>query len=118
MDGAEGAGVAEGVVGRSELGRMVDVDVGIDGHHAIRFSGDGLILASPTGSSAHAVAAGGRRVVVQDTRGSLVWSEDAEVAVIGLEGVAVICSGGRVLVCPLEQAQAVRDAAKAMSDGT
>ncbi|MCB9901893.1 MAG: NAD(+)/NADH kinase [Planctomycetota bacterium] len=47
------------VVGRSELGRMVDVDVGIDGHHAIRFSGDGLILASPTGSSAHAVAAGG-----------------------------------------------------------
>lgn len=72
----------------------------------------------PRDASDNAVAAGGRRVVVQDTRGSLVWSEDAEVAVIGLEGVAVICSGGRVLVCPLEQAQAVRDAAKAMSDGT
>jgi NAD+ kinase len=47
------------VVGRNELGRMVDVDVQIDGRHAIRFSGDGLILATPTGSSAHAVAAGG-----------------------------------------------------------
>ncbi len=60
-DGIAGRWIAlnDVVVGRSELGRMVDVDVGIDGRHAIRLSGDGLILATPTGSSAHAVAAGG-----------------------------------------------------------
>ena len=38
---------------------MVDVDVRIDGRVAIQFSGDGLILATPTGSTAHAMAAGG-----------------------------------------------------------
>ena len=47
------------VLGRDAVGRMVDVDVRIDGRVAIQFSGDGLILATPTGSTAHAMAAGG-----------------------------------------------------------
>lgn len=47
------------VVGRQDIGRMVDVNVRIDGQAAISYSGDGLILATPTGSSAHALAAGG-----------------------------------------------------------
>jgi NAD+ kinase len=47
------------VVGRSDVGRMVDVDVAIDGSPAISFGGDGLIVATPTGSTAHALAAGG-----------------------------------------------------------
>ena len=47
------------VVGHRDLGRVVDVDVEISGRHAIRFAGDGLIVATPTGSSAHAAAAGG-----------------------------------------------------------
>jgi NAD+ kinase len=47
------------VVGRATLGRMVDVDVRIDGRAAIRYAGDGLIVATATGSTAHALAAGG-----------------------------------------------------------
>jgi len=47
------------VLGRESVGRMVDVDVRVDGDVAIAFSGDGLILATPTGSTAHAMAAGG-----------------------------------------------------------
>ncbi len=47
------------VVGRSEIGRMVDIDVAIDGHRAVSYGGDGLIVATPTGSTAHALAAGG-----------------------------------------------------------
>lgn len=47
------------VVGHSDLGRVVDIDVELSGRHAIRFTGDGLIVATPTGSSAHAAAAGG-----------------------------------------------------------
>ncbi len=47
------------VVGRRQLGGMVDVDVGIDGRPAVTFSGDGLIVATASGSTAHALAAGG-----------------------------------------------------------
>jgi NAD+ kinase len=38
---------------------MFDVDVAIDGSRAVSFSGDGLIVATATGSTAHALAAGG-----------------------------------------------------------
>ncbi len=47
------------VVGRKALGGMVDVDVGIDGRRAVTFAGDGLIVSTATGSTAHALAAGG-----------------------------------------------------------
>ncbi len=47
------------VLGRETVGRMVDVDVRVDGDVAIVFSGDGLILATATGSTAHAMASGG-----------------------------------------------------------
>ncbi len=47
------------VFGREDIGGMVDVDVEISGDDAVSYAGDGLILATPTGSSAHALAAGG-----------------------------------------------------------
>src|SRR5262249_46078569 len=39
--------------------RMVDIDLEIDGESVLRFSGDGLILSTPIGSTAHNLAAGG-----------------------------------------------------------
>jgi NAD+ kinase len=50
------------VVGRRALGGMVDVDVAIAGRRAVTYSGDGLIAATATGSTAHALAAGGPMV--------------------------------------------------------
>jgi NAD+ kinase len=47
------------VVGRRVLGGMVDVDVAIGDRRAVTYSGDGLIVATATGSTAHALAAGG-----------------------------------------------------------
>ena len=46
-------------------------------------------------------------------RDGLVWTDGPDVAVIGLDGVAVITCDGQVLVCPLERAQEVRAAAEA-----
>jgi len=43
-----------------------------------------------------------------DSEGVLVWSEGLEVAVLGMRDVAVVISGGRVLVCPLDRAEDVR----------
>jgi mannose-1-phosphate guanylyltransferase len=52
---------------------------------------------------------------VTDTRESLVWNDDpnVEVNVLGMTGVAVVASAGKVLVLPLERAQDVRGLAKA-----
>lgn len=47
------------VVGRDQVGHMVDVDVRIDGRPALGIAGDGLIVATSTGSTAHALSAGG-----------------------------------------------------------
>jgi mannose-1-phosphate guanylyltransferase len=67
-------------------------------HEALPKDADhNVVIAPPTAA-----------VQLVDTRGSLVWSEDLEVAVLGLQGVAVVVSGGRVLVCPLERAEEVR----------
>jgi NAD+ kinase len=38
---------------------MIDLDLAIDGVSASRFSGDGLILSTPIGSTAHSLSAGG-----------------------------------------------------------
>ncbi len=47
------------VVGRMGMGRVVRVRVEIDGHYFTTYIGDGLIVATPTGSTAYALAAGG-----------------------------------------------------------
>ena len=52
------------------------------------------------------------RTELVDTQGSLVWSEGLDVTVLGMTGVAVVVSGGRVLVCPLERAEEVRRLAR------
>ena len=60
-DGVAGEWLAlnDVVIGREDLGRMVDIELDIDGRRALSCSGDGLILATATGSTAHALSAGG-----------------------------------------------------------
>lgn len=50
-----------------------------------------------------------------DTTDCLVWTEGARVGVVGLKGIAVVTAGDAVLVCPIDQAQQVRDIARAMA---
>lgn len=47
------------VVSRGSFPRMIQADVYVDGQLAARYDGDGAVLATPTGSTAYSLSAGG-----------------------------------------------------------
>lgn len=51
--------------------QMIDIDLTIDGEHVTTFSGDGLIISTPVGSTAHNLSAGGP-ILRQDLRAFVV----------------------------------------------
>lgn len=44
---------------RAETGKMIDVDVEVDGELLNKYHSDGVLVATPTGSTAYSLAAGG-----------------------------------------------------------
>jgi NAD+ kinase len=50
------------VVSRGSTSRLIDLDVAVDGESLARYRCDGLIVSSPTGSTAYSLAAGGALV--------------------------------------------------------
>ncbi len=62
----ESAGSSQTYLGLNEIAiqagspfHMLDLDLAVDGEPVSRFSGDGLILSTPIGSTAHSLSAGG-----------------------------------------------------------
>jgi len=61
---AEGArALNDAVVNQAALARLMGFDVHVNGAHVARYRADGIIVATPTGSTAYSLAAGGPIVV-------------------------------------------------------
>lgn len=50
--------------------RMIELSIGVNGDHLTNFSGDGLVVATPSGSTAHNMSVGGP--IVQSEVGALI----------------------------------------------
>lgn len=60
----------EVVVDKGEYSRVIDIDAEVNGRYLKRYTADGLIIATPTGSTAYALAAGGP--ILEPTMDALV----------------------------------------------
>ena len=63
-------GLNEAVIREGPISHAIHLSVSSDGHHLTNISGDGVIIATPTGSTAYALSAGGP--VVEPTSESLI----------------------------------------------
>ncbi|MBQ9973617.1 MAG: NAD(+)/NADH kinase [Oscillospiraceae bacterium] len=49
----------DAVISKGSIARVVELDVAADGVHTCQLSGDGVVVATPTGSTAYSMSAGG-----------------------------------------------------------
>jgi len=115
----------DAVITHAQIARMIDVDVYADSARVTTYHADGLIVATPTGSTAYSLSAGGpllapdlAAIVLTPicphslTQRPLVLPETAEIEVVphgraerasltvdGQVGVGVLEEGDRIVIC-------------------
>lgn len=67
----EGVAQNDIVINNGNISRMIDINVWVDGILAVEMKGDGLIVATPTGSTAYSLSAGGS-IVLPETEVMLI----------------------------------------------
>lgn len=97
------------VVGRGRQVRVLWLHLSVDGDHVTTYNADGLIIATPTGSTAYAMAAGGPLLPPQlqnfivvpvaahlSLDRALVLHEEAEITIsVGMDHEAIVSADGQ-----------------------
>jgi NAD+ kinase len=110
VDGQRALALNEVVIARGAALRAVSIDLAVHGHDVTCFTADGVVVATATGSTAYALAAGGpvmapelRNVVIVpiaghlSALGSLVLPETAEIRLMAVRSQpAVLSADGQV----------------------
>lgn len=110
IDGKRVLALNDVVVARGAALRAISIDLAVHGHYVTRFTADGLVVSTATGSTAYALAAGGpvmapelRSIVLVpiaghlSALGSLVLPETAEVQLtIARSQPAIVSADGQV----------------------
>jgi NAD+ kinase len=60
------------VINKGTVSRMIELDASVDGQHVSRFRSDGLIVSTPTGSTAYNISAGGP--IIYPTMGAMIMT--------------------------------------------
>ncbi len=104
----------DAVLSRGSLGRIIDIETHVDGKFLALFKADGVIIATPTGSTAYSLSAGGPlvhpsvRVVVL----SPICPHTLSVRPIVIDDGSILsfrlCSPGEELLLTLDGQQTVR----------
>lgn len=93
---ASGNALNDVVISGGEAGTMIQADTYIDAHWATTYNSDALIIATPTGSTAYALAAGGP-ILPPDLRNILIVPTAAH---LSMDRPIVLSEGSRVTVRP------------------
>jgi NAD+ kinase len=94
LGGIEATGLNDVVVQKTDGQHMVGVDVGVDGERFLTYRADGVVVSTPTGSSAYTLSAGGPLI---DTRvGAFVVTP---VAPYSLFRSSVVLDPGVTITC-------------------
>src|SRR5437764_14363240 len=60
------------VINKGTLSRMIEIEARVDGQYVSRFRADGLIVSTPTGSTAYNLSAGGP--IIFPTMGAMIMT--------------------------------------------
>ncbi|MDE6590627.1 MAG: NAD(+)/NADH kinase [Oscillospiraceae bacterium] len=82
----------DAAITKGAVARIIDLDVRADGVQASRFSGDGLVVATPTGSTGYSLSTGGP--IVEPTAENIIISP---ICPHTLRARSVVLDGGRVV---------------------